>query len=135
MAVEQMFTVIKEYFPATLGAIIGAWNKRKERGITLKSFKSLDLIDKFVITILATFAITVGIFLGKWVSIALIGYYDLPVHAIPVVEFVTALNGIKIIDSLVKAVDKSLDVVVDKVPKAVDSILESITNRIKKWFE
>ena len=31
MAIDQIFSVVKEYFPATLGAIIGAWNKRGER--------------------------------------------------------------------------------------------------------
>ena len=65
---------------------------------------------------------------------ALVGYYDLPTHVIPVLEFVTALNGIKLVDSVVKGVDKSLDVVADKLPKLVSNILDTLSDKFKKWF-
>ena len=134
MALDQVFAVVRDYFPATLGAILGAWNKRGEKG-SLKYLLETSSFDKLLITIIAAFAILVGISIGMWVSVALVGYYNLPNYIIPVIEFVTALNGIKIIDSVVKAVDKSLDVIADKIPKAVGVIVDLITNKVKKFFE
>ena len=133
MALDQIFSVVKEYFPATLGAIIGAWNKREEKG-SLKYLLGTSSFDKLLITIIAAFAILVGISIGKWVSVALTGYYDLPEHVIPVLEFVTALNGIKIVDSVVKGVDKSLDVISEKLPSLVSTVLDTLSDKIKKWF-
>ncbi len=133
MAVDQIFSVVKEYFPATLGAIIGAWNKRGEKG-SLKYLLETSSFDKLSITIIAAFAILVGISIGRWVSVALVGYYDLPEHAIPILEFVTAMNGIKIVDSVIKGVDKSLDIVAEKLPKIVSNILDTIADKFKKWF-
>ena len=45
MALDQVFAVVKEYFPATLGAIIGAWNKRGEKG-SLKYLLETSSFDK-----------------------------------------------------------------------------------------
>ena len=133
MALDQMFAVVREYFPATLGAIIGAWNKRGEKN-SLKHLLSTTSIDKLSVTFIAIFAIVIGVCIGKWVSVALVGYYDLPTHVIPVLEFVTALNGIKLVDSVVKGVDKSLDVVAEKLPKLVSSLLDTLSDKFKKWF-
>ena len=133
MALDQIFSVVKEYFPATLGAIIGAWNKRGEKN-NLTTILSAPSLDKLSITFIALFAIVVGVCIGKWVSVALVGYYDLPTHVIPVLEFVTALNGIKLVDSVVKGVDKSLDVVAEKLPKLVSSLLDTLSEKFKKWF-
>ena len=133
MALDQMFAVVREYFPATLGAIIGAWNKRGEKN-SLKHLLSTTSLDKLSVTFIAIFAIVIGVCIGKWVSVALVGYYDLPTHVIPVLEFVTALNGIKLVDSVVKGVDKSLDVVAEKLPKLVSSLLDTLSDKFKKWF-
>lgn len=133
MALDQIFAVVKEYFPATLGAILGAWNKRGEKN-SLKHLLETTSIDKLLVTFIAIFAIVIGVCIGKWVSVALVGYYDLPTHVIPVLEFVTALNGIKLVDSVVKGVDKSLDVVAEKLPKLVSSILDTLSDKFKKWF-
>ena len=133
MAIDQIFSVVKEYFPATLGAIVGAWNKRGERN-SLKHLIETSSLDKLSVTIIAIFAIVVGVCIGKWVSVALVGYYELPPHSIPVLEFVTALNGIKLVDSVVKGVDKSLDVIAEKLPKLVSSGIDLLTDKIKKWF-
>ena len=133
MALDQIFAVVKEYFPATLGAIIGAWNKRGEKG-SLKYILETSSFDKLLITIIALFAIIVGVCIGKWVSVALVGYYELPEHVVPVLEFVTALNGIKIVDSVVKGVDKSLDVISEKLPSLVSTVLDTLSDKIKKWF-
>ena len=133
MALDQIFSVVKEYFPATLGAILGAWNKRGEKG-SIKYLLETDLSDKLSVTVIALFAIIVGVCIGKWVSVALVGYYELPPHSIPVLEFVTALNGIKLVDSVVKGVDKSLDVIAEKLPKLVSSGIDLLTDKIKKWF-
>ena len=133
MALDQIFSVVREYFPATLGAIIGAWNKRGEKG-SLKYILETSSFDKISITFIALFAIVVGVCIGKWVSVALVGYYTLPEHVIPVIEFVTALNGIKIVDSVVKSVDKSLDIVAEKLPKLVSSLLDTMSDKFKKWF-
>lgn len=133
MALDQIFSVVREYFPATLGAIIGAWNKRGERN-SINHLLSTTSIDKLSITIIAIFAIVVGVCIGKWVSVALVGYYVLPDHVIPVLEFITALNGIKLVDSVVKGVDKSLDVVAEKLPKLVSNILDTLSDKLKKWF-
>lgn len=133
MALDQIFSVVKEYFPATLGAILGAWNKRGEKG-SLKYLLETSSFDKLLITIIAAFAILVGISIGRWVSVALTGYYDLPEHVIPILEFVTALNGIKLVDSVLKGVDKTLDIINEKLPSAVSNILDTIEAKIKKWF-
>lgn len=133
MALDQIFSAVKDYFPATLGSIIGAWNKRGEKN-NLKHILSTTSLDKLSITFIAIFAIVVGVCIGKWVSVALVGYYDLPTHVIPVLEFVTALNGIKLVDSVVKGVDKSLDVVAEKLPKLVSNILDTLSDKFKKWF-
>ena len=133
MALDQIFSVIREYFPATLGAILGAWNKRGEKG-SIKYLLETNLSDKLSVTVIALFAIIVGVCIGKWVSVALVGYYELPPHSIPVLEFVTALNGIKLVDSVVKGVDKSLDVIAEKLPKLVSSGIDLLTDKIKKWF-
>ena len=133
MAIDQIISVVKDYFPATLGAIVGAWNKRGERN-SLKHLIGTSSLDKLSVTIIAIFAIVVGVCIGKWVSVALVGYYELPPHSIPVLEFVTALNGIKLVDSVVKGVDKSLDVIAEKLPKLVSSGIDLLTDKIKKWF-
>lgn len=133
MALDQIFSVVKDYFPATLGAIVGAWNKRGEKN-SLKNLLQTSTLDKLSVTFIAVFAIIVGISIGRWVSVALVGYYDLPEHVIPILEFVTAMNGIKLVDSVVKGVDKSLDVAAEKLPKLVSSILDSLSDKFKKWF-
>ena len=133
MALDQIFSVVKDYFPATLGAIIGAWNKRGEKN-GIQHILKTGCLDKLSITFIALFAIIVGVCIGKWVSVALVGYYELPEHVIPVLEFVTALNGIKIVDSVVKGVDKSLDVISEKLPSLVSTVLDTLSDKIKKWF-
>ena len=133
MALDQIFSVVKDYFPATLGAILGAWNKRGEKN-RLKHLLQTSVLDKLSVTLIALFAIIVGVCIGKWVSVALVGYYEIPPHSIPVLEFVTALNGIKLVDSVVKGVDKSLDVIAEKLPKLVSSGIDLLTDKIKKWF-
>ena len=97
MAIDQIVSVVKDYFPATVGAILGAWNKRGEKN-SIQHILKTDCLDKLSITLIALFAIIVGVCIGKWVSVALVGYYELPEHVIPVLEFITALNGIKIVD-------------------------------------
>lgn len=133
MALDQIFSVVKEYFPATLGAILGAWNKRGEKG-SLKYLLETSSFDKLLITIIAAFAILVGISIGRWVSDALTGFYDLPQHVVPIIEFVTALNGIKLVDSVLKGVDKTLDIINEKLPNVISNILDTIEVKIKKWF-
>lgn len=133
MALDQIFAVVKEYFPATLGAILGAWNKRGEKG-SLKYLLETSSFDKLLITIIAAFAILVGISIGRWVSDALTGFYDLPQQVVPIIEFVTALNGIKLVDSVLKGVDRTLDIINEKLPNVVSNILDTIEVKIKKWF-
>ena len=133
MALDQIFSVVKDYFPATLGAILGAWNKRGEKN-HLKHLLQTSSLDKLSVTVIALFAIIVGVCIGKWVSVALVGYYEIPPHSSPVLEFVTALNGIKLVDSVVKGVDKSLDVASEILPKIVSSGLDTIAEKLKKWF-
>lgn len=135
MALDQAISYIKDCFPATLGAIIGAWNKRDTSCINFQTFKDVDIIGKLGVISFALFAIVIGISLGKWVSTALIGYYEIPPHAIPIIEFVTALNGIKLVDGTIKTSNKAIDIVTDKVPKIVNTALDAIHNKIKKMFE
>lgn len=134
MAIDQVFAVVKAYFPATLGAVIGAWNKRGDKNSSIVQAFKTNGSDKVLITFVALFAIVVGVSIGKWVSVALVGYYDLPTHVIPALEFVTALNGIKLVDSVVKGVDKSLDVIAEKLPKLVSNILDKLSDKFNKWF-
>ena len=70
MAIDQIFSVVKEYFPATLGAIIGAWNKRGEKN-SLKHLLETTSLDKLSVTFIAIFAIVIGVCIGKWVSLSI----------------------------------------------------------------
>lgn len=133
MAIDQIVSVVRDYFPATVGAILGAWNKRGEKN-SIQHILKTDCLDKLSITFIALFAIIVGVCIGKWVSVALVGYYELPEHVIPVLEFITALNGIKLVDSVVKGVDKSLDVMAEKLPKLVSNVIDTLSDKVKKWF-
>ena len=133
MAIDQIISVVREYFPATLGAILGAWNKRGEKN-SIQHILKTDYLDRLSITFIALFAIIVGVCIGKWVSTALVGYYELPIHVVPVLEFIAALSGIKIVDSVVKGVDKSLDVISEKLPSLVSAIIDTLSDKIKKWF-
>lgn len=77
-----------------------------------------------------------GICLGKWVAAALVAYYSINAPYVPtLIEFVTALNGIKIIDTIMKSTEKSLDTLSDKVPKIVAETLDLISNKIKNVFK
>lgn len=133
---EILTNVAKEYFPATLGAIIGAWNKR-EGSVHVGKLKAVERSkqDVFMVFCIGLMAVVVGICLGKWVSVALINTYQIPTTVIPVIEFVTALNGIKIVDSLIKTFDKTLDMIVDKVPSIVSGILDTVSERLKRLFK
>ena len=133
MAIDQIVSVVREYFPATVGAILGAWNKRGEKN-SIQHILNTGFLDKLSITFIALFAIIVGVCIGKWVSTALVGYYELPEHVVPVLEFITALCGIKIADSVVKGADKSLDVISEKLPSLVSTVLDTLSDKIKKWF-
>ena len=135
MALDQIFNILREYFPATLGAVVGVWNKRKGTNYKDIKLRDLHITEKVFLFLLGLFGIILGVSISKWVSTALVSYYDLPTYIVPVIEFVTALSGIKIVDSTIKGIEKSLDVISDKLPKIVSSLLDVISNKIKKFFE
>lgn len=133
---EIVSNVAKEYFPATLGAVLGAWNKR-EGSVHVGKLKAdkRSKQDVFMVFCIGLMAIIVGICLGKWVSVALLNTYEIKPFLKPIIEFVTALNGIKLVDSVVKTFDKTLDTMVEKVPSIVSGILDVLSERVKKFFK
>lgn len=87
-------------FPATIGSVIAVWRKRNE-----VTYREMDVVQKASIVLVALFAIMVGVCIGKWVGGAIAAYYSTTPFITILIEFATALNGLKIVDSLIKSVE------------------------------
>lgn len=119
----------KSVFPAAIGSVIAVWRKRNE-----VNFREMDAFQKASMLAVALFAILVGICIGKWVGGAVAAYYTTSPVITTLIEFVTALNGLKIVDSAIKSVEAALDIVTKNVPVLVGNVVELISDKIEKIF-
>ncbi|AYD82387.1 hypothetical protein Aci011_054 [Acinetobacter phage vB_AbaM_B09_Aci01-1] len=119
----------KGIFPATIGSVVAVWRKRNE-----VNFREMDAYQKASMILVALFAILVGVCIGKWVGGAVAAYYTTTPIITTLIEFVTALNGLKIVDSAIKSVEAALDIVTKNVPVLVGNVVELISDKIEKIF-
>ena len=126
----SLLTFAQGVFPATLGSIIAVWRKRKEVKLNdMSAFQKVSLI--FVVLC----AIVIGVCIGKWVGGALAIYFGITEGLqLILIEFATALSGLKIVDSFIKSSESALDIVTENVPKLINKVVEAISSKIDKFF-
>lgn len=123
-------TFSKAIFPAVLGSIIAVWRKREE-----VKFSEMNAYQRFSFAFVILFAIVIGVCIGKWLGGAIALYFGVEQEIqIILIEFATALNGLKIIDSLIKSAESALDIVTENVPKLINKVVEAISSKIDKIF-
>lgn len=127
--IVSIISFLKAVFPATVGSIIAVYRKRDDI-----DFKQLNAFDKFLTVLVAIGAIIVGICIGVWVGNAIVSYKELPFFFTPVIQFVTALSGLKLVDSVMKSVEAALDVVAKNVPPIIESIMKGIADKVSQFF-
>lgn len=118
----------KGIFPATLGSLIAVFRKRKE-----VDAKDMDNYQRVTLFVVVVSAIIVGVCIGKWVGGAIALYFGVEQGVqIILIEFATALNGLKIVDSLIKSAESALDILTENVPKLISKIVDAISDKIDK---
>lgn len=127
--VTSFLAFAKSIFPTVIGSVIAIWRKRNE-----VNFREMDAYQKASMLLVALFAIVVGVCIGKWVGGAVAAYYGTTPMITTLIEFVTALNGLKIVDSAIKSVEAALDIVTKNVPVLMGNIVELISDKIEKIF-
>ncbi|AJK27157.1 hypothetical protein BRC2024_KCUCJSVR_CDS_0131 [Acinetobacter phage vB_AbaM_KissB] len=127
--ITSFIAFAKGVFPAAVGSVIAVWRKRNE-----VNFREMDAYQKASIILVALFAVLVGVCIGKWIGGAVAVYYTTSPFVTTLIEFATALNGLKLVDSLIKSVEAALDVVTKNVPVLIGNIVELISDKIEKIF-
>lgn len=128
--ITSFLTFASGYFPATLGSLIAVWRKKQD-----VKFRELDNAQKFSMIAVAIVAIIIGICIGTWAGGAIVSYFGITgIFQIYLIQFATALNGLKIVDSLIASSEKSLDIITESIPKVVSSVMEIISDKITKIF-
>lgn len=127
--ITSFLAFAKGIFPATIGSVIAVWRSRNE-----VNFREMDIYQKMSMFLVALFAIMVGVCIGKWVGGAVAAYYTTTPMITTLIEFVTALNGLKIVDSLIKSVESALDIITKNVPVLIGNLVEIVSDKIEKIF-
>ena len=128
--VTSLLTFAKGVFPATLGSIIAVWRKRKE-----VKFEEMSMYQKTSMLVVILCAIVVGVCIGKWVGGAIALYFGIEQGVqVILIEFATALNGLKIVDSLIKGAESALDIITENTPIIANKIVSAIGDKIDKIF-
>lgn len=125
-----LLTLAKANAPAIIGALLAVW-KRKD-GV---SFDEMDAMQKAQTLLVALCAIVIGVCIGKWIGGIIALYWSIS-STVPnmFIEFVIALNGLKIIDSITKSADASLDILTENVPMLVKRIISNLIEKIDQFF-
>ena len=125
-----LLTLAKANAPAIIGALLAVW-KRKD-GV---SFDEMDAMQKTQTLLVALCAIVIGVCIGKWIGGIIALYWSIS-STVPnmFIEFVIALNGLKIIDSITKSADASLDILTENVPMLVKRIISNLIEKIDQFF-
>lgn len=128
--VTSLLTFAKGVFPATIGSIIAVWRKRKE-----VKLEDMSTFQKFSMVFVVISAIIIGVCIGKWVGGAIGLYFGIEQSVqMILIEFVTALNGLKIVDSLIKGAESALDIVTENIPVLINKVVKVISDKIDKLF-
>lgn len=128
--VTSLLTFAKGVFPATVGSIIAVWRKRKE-----VKFEEMSAYQKVSMLVVIISAIVIGVCIGKWVGGAIALYFGVEQGVqMVLIEFATALNGLKIVDSLIKSAESALDIVTENVPILINKVVGAISDKIDKLF-
>ena len=128
--VTSLLTFAKGVFPATVGSIIAVWRKRKE-----VKFEEMSMYQKASMLVVILCAIVVGVCIGKWVGGAIALYFGIEQGVqVILIEFATALNGLKIVDSLIKGAESALDIITENIPIIANKIVDAISGKIDKIF-
>lgn len=128
--VTSLLTFAKGVFPATIGSIIAVWRKRKE-----VKLEDMSTFQKFSMVFVVISAIIIGVCIGKWVGGAIGLYFGIEQSVqMILIEFVTALNGLKIVDSLIKGAESALDIVTENIPVLINKVVKAISDKIDKLF-
>lgn len=128
--VTSLLTFAKGVFPATVGSIIAVWRKRKE-----VKFEEMSVYQKVSMLVVIISAIVIGVCIGKWVGGAIALYFGVEQGVqMVLIEFATALNGLKIVDSLIKSAESALDIVTENVPILINKVVGAISDKIDKLF-
>lgn len=128
--VTSLLTFAKGVFPATIGSIIAVWRKRKE-----VKLEDMSTFQKFSMVFVVISAIIIGVCIGKWVGGAIGLYFGIEQSVqMVLIEFVTALNGLKIVDSLIKGAESALDIVTENIPVLINKVVKVISDKIDKLF-
>lgn len=128
--ITSLLSMSKGFFPAFLGSLIAVWRKRKE-----VKFDEMTAYQKASMLIVVICAIVVGVCIGKWVGGAIALYFGVELEMqIILIEFITALNGLKIVDSMIKGAESALDIVTENVPILINKIVSNISDKIDKIF-
>lgn len=123
-------TFAKGVFPATLGSILAVWKKRKDVKLS-----EMSASEKLSMVVVVVAAIIVGVCIGKWVGGAIGLYFGVEQEVqLILIEFATALSGLKIIDSFSKSVESALDLVTENVPILFQKVIDAISDKIDKFF-
>jgi len=121
----------KGIFPALMGSLIAIW--RKKDGV---HFGDKTLGQKLTLTFVIVCAMIVGVCIGKWVGGAVVAYFGVEQSMqIILIEFISALNGLKIVDSMVKSGESTLDIITENVPIFINKVFEAISDKIDKFFK
>lgn len=127
--IAGVYLFLKSIFPATVGSVIATWRKRTDF-----NYREMDAFQKASLLFVALFAIVVGVCIGKWVGGAIAAFYATPDVITVVIEFATALNGLKLVDSTIKGVEMILDSFLKNLPVLLNTIIDTISKKIEKIF-
>lgn len=91
--------------------------------------------QKLAMFVVVICAIVVGVCIGKWVGGAVALYFGIEEgFQLILIEFATALNGLKIVDSFIKWAESALDIVTENVPIIANKIVSIISDKIDRIF-
>lgn len=115
--------ILKWLLPSLVGSALAVWFKRND-----VSWKEKSGADKFILSMIAIGAITVGVIVGLTISNIIITYtginefwYQFGIH------LMSSLTSLKVIDAFYKNTDEILKIVVDGIKKAVQKLVDKLT--------
>lgn len=125
-----LLALSKANAPAIVGALLAVW--RRKDGV---KFEEMDAMQKIQTILVALCAIVIGVCIGKWIGGVIALYFSIASTAPNMlIEFIVALNGLKIIDSITKSADASLDILTENIPMLVKRVINIVIEKIDRFF-
>ena len=128
----SLLAALKAFLPAIFGSLIAVWKRGSSSSTKLKD---LALSEKLVLAVLIVFAFIISVFLGKWLGGAITLQFGFNSTWGVVVEFITAISSLKVIDGVLSSADGIVKVVVEKAPQVAVAFFDGLIDKIKKIFE